>query len=310
MACKILCIIDGATDEHYCINDTLQKNLRGYFQTTPEGYETESSTCIFNLLGVSNIPKNSRAWFEAMGLGIALNPDDLVLRTSMVHVKKGIIKTLTNQSDAIELPDYYSLGGYKGVLVFRHGADRFNEIRPFPVHQHMGDPLPEALGIVQPLKAQGIYLVPWAPSVKPDLAAFPIKGVAITGIALVKGMSQALGLEIKDNESFTGDVDTNLTTKIEETLVLAQQYPFVLLHINGADEAGHRMDEPQKRVFREQVVQAIQTRLMVSEHQVLVTSDHGTSVITGKHMNIKQPYYTNFESNFKEKEGIRKWLKQ
>ena len=35
----------------------------------------------------------------------------------------------------------------------------------------------------------------------------------------------------------TDDTDINLSAKVAIALAAAEQYPFVLLHINGADEA-------------------------------------------------------------------------
>ena len=47
----------------------------------------------------------------------------------------------------------------------------------------------------------------------------------------------------------TGDTDTDLTAKVAATLQAAQKYPFVLLHINGADEAAHRKHAKEKSNF-------------------------------------------------------------
>ncbi|MBK5253588.1 MAG: alkaline phosphatase family protein [Peptostreptococcaceae bacterium] len=310
MASKILCIIDGATDEKFQISEMLKLMFRGYFLTTPDGYETESNTCIMNLLGVENIPKNSRAWFEAKGNGINLCDNDLVLRTSLVNIKDGIITSLSNRSDEIDLPGYFSLGDYKGIMVLKGRANELSDVTSYPVHKHMGERLPEDLGIEQPLKDEGIYLVPWSPSVKPKIKEWNIEGFAVTGIPLVKGIAKAIGMKSSENQEFTGDVDTNILAKIDMVLDMAEKADFVLLHINGADEAAHRMNEEEKIEFRNKVIEMVNDKLMSSKHQVVVTSDHGTSSISGHHMKIKQPYYTNFDIKFNESEGIREWLKR
>lgn len=310
MASKILCIIDGATDEKFRISKVLKPMLKGYFKTTPWGFETESNTCIINLLGIEDVPKNSRAWFEAKGSGINLSDNDLVMRTSMVNVEDGVISSLSNRSDEINIPGYYSLGSYKGIMVLKDRAGELKDIISYPVHMHMGERLPENLGISQPLKGDDVYLIPWSPSVKPKIAELNINGYAVTGIPLVKGIASAIGMKHSERKDFTGDTDTNLSAKIDMTMEMADKVDFVLLHINGTDEAGHRTSEKEKTEFRDKVIKMVNDKLMSSEHQVVVTSDHGTSILSGRHMDIRQPYYTNFDIKFNESEGIREWLKR
>ena len=305
MAGKILCIIDGATDEKFNIDESLRPFLKGYFKTTNKGMETESCNCIMNLLGVLDIPKNSRAWMEAIGDNIELKDNDFVVRTSMVNVDENMkAVSLCHRSDEIHMPGYHSLGSYKGIYIAK-GKDAAD----FPVHKHMGEKLPIDLGIPQPLKKEGIFLVPWAPSVCPGVKE-KIDGYAVTGISLVKGIAKTLGMKYSDLDDFTGDVDTNLSRKISLTLEKAYTEEFVLLHINGTDEAAHRLNPLEKDKFRATVINIVIKNLMNSKNEVIVTSDHGTSPITGKHIDMKQPYYANFEIKLKEDEGVREWLRQ
>lgn len=43
-------------------------------------------------------------------------------------------------------------------------------------------------------------------------------------------------------------MDTDLDAKTEAALRAAERCPFVLLHINGADEAAHRHDSAERRL--------------------------------------------------------------
>ncbi|HKK95177.1 MAG TPA: alkaline phosphatase family protein [Anaerovoracaceae bacterium] len=305
MSGKILCVIDGATDEKFNINESLKPFLKGYFKTTNKGMETESCNCIMNLLGIIDIPQNSRAWMEAIGDNIELKDNDLVMRTSMVNVDKDMKAiSLCHRSCEIDLPRYYNMGSYKGIYITKEEC-----AVDFPVHKHMGERIPNDLGIPQPLKAEGIYLIPWAPSICPKVKE-KINGYAVTGISLVKGIAKTLGMKYSDCADFTGDVDTDIMKKIKLTLDKADTEKFVLLHINGTDEAAHRLNPLEKDKFRTTVINIVIENLMGSKHKVIITSDHGTSPITGKHINMKQPYYANFDIELKEDEGVREWLKQ
>ena len=86
MSGKILCIVDGMTDKQQSRQSALLPFARGAFLTTPANHETESLPCILTLLGLSpeEIPLHGRGWIEAIGKGIPVLQDDLVLRTTWV----------------------------------------------------------------------------------------------------------------------------------------------------------------------------------------------------------------------------------
>ena len=91
----------------------------------------------------------------------------------------------------------------------------------------------------------------------------------------------------------TGDIDTNLQDKTRVAISVAQTYPFVLLHINGADEAAHRKDKNEKNDFLHKVDTVVLHSLLQSGHDIYVASDHGTDPITGQHIGNRQPVFTN-----------------
>lgn len=78
----------------------------------------------------------------------------------------------------------------------------------------------------------------WGQSVPVALPPFPQKSAVICGKELVKGIARLLHMELFPVKGATGDVDTDLDAKTEAAaLRAAERCPFVLLHINGADEA-------------------------------------------------------------------------
>lgn len=89
----------------------------------------------------------------------------------------------------------------------------------------------------------------WGQSVPVALPPFPQKSAVICGKELVKGIARLLHMELFPVKVATGDVDTDLDAKTEAALRAAERCPFVLLHINGADEAAHRHDSAEKETF-------------------------------------------------------------
>ncbi len=82
---KILCIIDGMTDAAFRVEDypaLSSMRLLNAVHIVPQGFEPESLTCILTLLGISPIPPLLLGYAEALGAGIPIQTDDLVLRAS------------------------------------------------------------------------------------------------------------------------------------------------------------------------------------------------------------------------------------
>ena len=130
----------------------------------------------------------------------------------------------------------------------------------------------------------------WGQSVPVALPPFPQKSAVICGKELVKGIARLLHMELFPVKGATGDVDTDLDAKTEAALRAAERCPFVLLHINGADEAAHRHDSAEKETFLRRVDDRVLSRLLASEHEIMVASDHGADPESGAHLGVPQPF--------------------
>ena len=133
----------------------------------------------------------------------------------------------------------------------------------------------------------------WGQSVPVALPPFPQKSAVICGKELVKGIARLLHMELFPVKGATGDVDTDLDAKTEAALRAAERCPFVLLHINGADEATHRHDSAEKETFLRRVDDRVLSRLLASEHEIMVASDHGADPESGAHLGGPQPFFTS-----------------
>ena len=135
-------------------------------------------------------------------------------------------------------------------------------------------------------------MVPWGQAVPASLPPFPHHAAAITATNVVRGIARMIGMALVPVPGATGDTDTNLSAKIEAALCAADRYPFVLLHINGADEAAHRKNPAQKRAFLQLVDALVTARLLQSPHALTIACDHQTDPHTGLHGGGLQPLYT------------------
>ena len=171
-------------------------------------------------------------------------------------------------------------------------------MQTFPPYQAFGQSvrlcMPKGLPpITQPFSDQNIFLIPWGESSAVALPKVQTSSAVVCGIDLVRGIGRAMGFDIVDDAAFTGDTNTDIIQKTKTALVYAQKGKFVLLHINGADEAAHRRNALEKSSFIEKVIAQCALPLLQSEVFAVVTSDHGTDSVSGCHIDNPQPFYTN-----------------
>lgn len=301
----ILCIVDGMTDPGFCSSD--YKNLARMAQTmcidTCQGNTPESLGCILRLLGVKKVPARLRGYAEAVGAGIPVGQDDLILRGSWFGVDQNGRCTLpipgAEKLETAGKYSYYHMDQYKSLLVFPKMASEIQRIVTYPPYDCGGRPVaelaPKGCALLEAAYEQwrraDRCLIPWGQSVPSELTPFPQPAAVICGTTIVKGIAKLLRMELIEVPGATGDVDTDLQSKLAATLDAARNYPFVLLHINGADEASHRKDAQQKRDFLQKVDEQVLLPLMRSGHYIRVVSDHGTDPQTGMHMDFLQPLF-------------------
>ena len=147
--------------------------------------------------------------------------------------------------------------------------------------------------VFQTLLTKDACLIPWGQSVYSKIEPFPCKAAVIAGTSVVKGIAKLLSMQLVSVPGATGDVDTDLFGKTKATLDVAQTNPFVLLHINGADEAGHRKNYAEKQAFLRKVDSIVLKPLLEFKHSIYVVSDHGTEPMTGQHSGKNQPLFSN-----------------
>ncbi|MFH1630949.1 MAG: 2,3-bisphosphoglycerate-independent phosphoglycerate mutase [Candidatus Aenigmatarchaeota archaeon] len=113
---------------------------------------------------------------------------------------------------------------------------------------------------------------------------FGIKSCVITGVGIIRGIARFLGMTVIDVPGATGHFDTNLEGKTKAAMDALDDYDFILLHLNGADEAGHDMNFDKKKRYIEMVDEIVFSRFVKRRDiNIAVAIDHTTSSKTGKH---------------------------
>lgn len=269
---------------------------------TTGSYAPETLYCVLRLLGVKNPPQHLRGYAEALGAGIAVQAEDLILRCSWFALDKQGRCTAPCTAPA-EWPSsrfqYYPLGKDKSILVYPHLGCLAETIVTPPPGSGAGQPAeqlcPKGSAILretfQEFRSKERCALLWGQATMAVLPPFPQTAAVLCGKPLVRGIGRLLGMDTPALPGATGDVDTDLEEKTTAALAAAQTYPFVLLHINGADEASHRKNVREKQQFLQRVDQQVLARLLSSKHEIIVASDHGTDPQTGLHSGAPQPVW-------------------
>jgi len=117
------------------------------------------------------------------------------------------------------------------------------------------------------------------PNVKPLSERFKVKCACIAGIALVKGVAKAVGMDIIDVPGATGGLDTDVLAKVKYAIKALEDYDFVFIHYKGTDAASHDGNVWAKVKIIEKIDSAIGyliDRVNLDETYIIITADHAT----------------------------------
>ncbi|MBL6988641.1 MAG: cofactor-independent phosphoglycerate mutase [Bacteriovoracaceae bacterium] len=90
------------------------------------------------------------------------------------------------------------------------------------------------------------YIWPWAAGEKPKMQPIAeltgLRGAVITAVDLIKGLGIYAGMKVIPVEGATGNYQTNYENKATAAIKALNDYDYVFLHVEAADEASHDGD--------------------------------------------------------------------
>ncbi len=122
------------------------------------------------------------------------------------------------------------------------------------------------------------------PNAQPFNEKYNLKSACIAETGLIQGIAQIVGMDIIEVEGATGGVDTNLDNITNSILLNATlDYDFLLINIDGADEAGHDGNLQEKVEFIEKVDDVIGKVMELEDVYFILTADHSTPIAVMDH---------------------------
>jgi len=236
-------------------------------------------------------------------------------------------------NDALKTEEYEFFGGisYRHLLVWHNKENNFDLTPPHDISERkVTEYLPKDSTILSLMKksydilkdhpvnkkrverglrpANSIWI--WGNGTKPDLDTyadkFGIKGSVVSAVDLIRGIGVCAGLDVIEVPGATGNVHTNFDGKAEAAIKsLKDGADFVYIHLEAADEAGHRHEIENKvkaiELIDEKIVAPVLSYLEETgeDFSMLVMPDHPTPLAIRTHSREPIPYiiYKNYENN-------------
>jgi 2,3-bisphosphoglycerate-independent phosphoglycerate mutase len=130
------------------------------------------------------------------------------------------------------------------------------------------------------LRGAGVY---------PDLTPFPerykLSAAGIAGVALIRGMFRAVGIDAIDVPGATGGLDTDMIAKADAALMALETHDLVILHVKAPDLCGHdgKASEKIRVIERLDAMMGHLKSKLSSDLVLAITADHSTPVAIKEH---------------------------
>ncbi len=233
-------------------------------------------------------------------------------------------KLIQTINEALSTDEYEFFGGvsYRHLLVWHNRENKFSLTPPHDISgKKVGAYLPEDKVILSLMKKsydilkdhpvnldrikRGLHpansLWIWGNGTKPNLDTykdkFGLDGVVISAVDLIKGIGRLAGLEVAEIENATGTVSTNFDGKAQAAIDgLKSGKNFIYIHLEGADEAGHRHEIDNKVKTIELIDQKIVAPVLKYlrdngiDFRMLIMPDHPTPLDKMTHTSDPVPF--------------------
>ncbi len=124
-----------------------------------------------------------------------------------------------------------------------------------------------------------------APDLEPVSKRYGVKAAGIAGVALIKGMFRATGMDVLEVKGATGGLDTDMVAKAEAALMALTTYDLVVVNVKAADLCGHdgKASEKIKVIERMDQMMGHLKAHLPQDTVVAITADHSTPCILKDH---------------------------
>ncbi|MFW6141160.1 MAG: 2,3-bisphosphoglycerate-independent phosphoglycerate mutase [Candidatus Saliniplasma sp.] len=127
------------------------------------------------------------------------------------------------------------------------------------------------------------------PKMKPLTETKNIKGAAIAGIPLVKGVCRLAGMDILDIDGATGGLDTDMDAIMEGIVSNIKEYDFILANIKAFDLLGHDGLPGEKTKLIEKLDKNLERLMNLEDTYIVISGDHSTPVTVKGHSGDPSP---------------------
>ncbi len=119
-----------------------------------------------------------------------------------------------------------------------------------------------------------------------------VRFAAIAGVALIKGICRAVGMEVLEVEGATGGLDTDMKAKVAAAMSALDRYDVVVVNIKAADIAAHDHQAGLKAEVLGRIDDSLAAlRKGFQEDWIFgLTGDHSTPCETGDHSADPVPF--------------------
>lgn len=164
--------------------------------------------------------------------------------------------------------------------------------------------------------ANSIWL--WGQGKKPKLTDFKEKtgldGAVISAVDLIKGIGICANMKVIEVKGATGNIHTNFDGKAKAAIdCLKNDCDFVYLHIEAADEAGHRNETENKvkaiELIDEKVVDPVLKAFLNEDISILIMPDHPTPLNIRTHTSDPVPFLL-YRSDMKYASGCNSYTEK
>ena len=126
---------------------------------------------------------------------------------------------------------------------------------------------------------------------EPFATRFGLRAAVITGVDILRGMAQLMGMEIIEVPGATGYIDTNYVGKGEAAVRALDRVDMIIVHVEAADESAHMGNAAEKVKALERIDETVVGPLLERlarepAWRILVAADHPTLTTTRGHSAI------------------------